>query len=99
MSDKPAKIEHYEKRFGIIAIEMGYISHQDLIMALKIQVLEDLLDGKHRLIGTILLDENKITSQQIQEVMEIMFCKTKMASEKTAKIIHFPSEKSISEAV
>ena len=40
MSYIPSTIEHYEKLFGIIAIEKGFISPDDLIKALMIQVKE-----------------------------------------------------------
>lgn len=75
MPDKPGKIEHYEKQFGIIAIEKGFISSDELIEALKIQVKEDIEYETHRLIGEILLDQNFITAQQIQEVLNSIFMK------------------------
>ena len=40
MSYIPSTIEHYEKLLGIIAIEKGFISPDDLIKALMIQVKE-----------------------------------------------------------
>ncbi|MFC1862977.1 hypothetical protein ACFL1Z_03385 [Thermodesulfobacteriota bacterium] len=75
MADKPGKIEHYEKQFGIIAIEKGFISSEELIEALKIQVKEDIEYETHRLIGEILLDKNFLTAQQIQEVLNAIFMK------------------------
>ena len=75
MTDKPGKIEHYEKQFGIIAIEKGILTPEELIEALKIQVEEDIKYETHRLIGEILLDKNYITVQQIQEVLNIIFMK------------------------
>ena len=75
MTDKPGKIEHYEKQFGIIAIEKGFLTPSELIEALKIQVEEDIQYETHRLIGEILLDKNYITVQQIQEVLNIIFMK------------------------
>lgn len=84
------KVEHYEKRFGIIAIETGFISREDLIMALKIQVLEDLSLGSHRLIGSILLDEKLITAGQIQAVLDIMFDRKGKKRKECAEAIQFP---------
>lgn len=75
MTDKPGKIEHYEKQFGIIAIEKGFLTSDELIDALKIQVEEDIKYETHRLIGEILLDKGYITVQQIQEVLNIIFMK------------------------
>lgn len=65
-------VAEMEKRFGIIAIEKGLINSDQLIEALKIQVLEDLEKGKHRLLGRILVDQGLITIQQIDEVLEAM---------------------------
>ncbi len=61
-----------EKRFGIVAVEKGLITSDDLIEALKIQVMEDLEKGQHRLLGRILLDQGQITIQEIDEVLASM---------------------------
>ncbi len=42
MMKTTAKIEHYEKHFGIISIEKGFISSKELIEALKVQVGKDM---------------------------------------------------------
>jgi hypothetical protein len=34
--------QHLEKRFGVIAIESGYVTPKEFVDALKIQVLEDI---------------------------------------------------------
>jgi hypothetical protein len=73
MSDKPGKIEHYEKQFGIIAIEKGFITADNLIETLKIQVEEEIQYKTHRLIGEILLDRGYITPAQIQDVLDGIF--------------------------
>ncbi len=62
--------EQFEKRFGVIAIEKGFITPDQLIEAIKIQVTEDIEEGKHRLIGRILLEQGLITIPQIDEVLE-----------------------------
>ncbi len=72
MSDKPRKVEVYEKRFGIIAIEKGFITPDELIDGLKVQVREDIEKGTHRLIGTILFDRDIMTDIQIDEVLEVL---------------------------
>jgi len=56
LMDKPGKIEHYEKRFGILAIEKGFIDADDLIKALTVQVGEDISQIRHRLLGKVLFD-------------------------------------------
>ncbi len=77
-----AKIEHYEKRFGIVAIEKGFISPEDLIEALKIQVSEEIDIGKYRFFGTILLCQDKITARQIDDVVKTLFKQIKAAKKK-----------------
>lgn len=71
MSKKPGKIRigEPEKRFGLIAIEKGYITAHDLIEALKEQVEEDIERGNHRLIGEILADQEKMTGEQVEDVL------------------------------
>jgi len=43
-----------------------------LIEALRIQVMEDIEKGKHRLIGRILLEQGLITFWQIDDVLKSM---------------------------
>jgi K+ transporter len=82
MGKTTAKIEHYEKRFGIVAIEKGFISSEDLIEALKVQVGEEIEIGKHRLLGAILLYQDKITARQIDDVVKTLFKQIKAAKKK-----------------
>ncbi len=64
--------EHLEKRFGLIAVEKGYINPDHLIEALKTQVVEDMEKGEHRLIGRILLEQGLLTAVQIDEILDIL---------------------------
>ncbi len=59
-----------EKRFGSIAVEKGFIKPNQLIGALKIQITEEVMTGKHTLLGEILLEQGLITPQQIKEVLQ-----------------------------
>ncbi|MBU0910040.1 MAG: hypothetical protein KKA54_06785 [Proteobacteria bacterium] len=61
--------QHLEKRFGVIAIESGYVTPKEFVDALKIQVMEDIEKGQHRLIGRILLEQGIITLEQIDKVL------------------------------
>jgi hypothetical protein len=61
---------HLEKRFGILAVEKGFITADQVIEALRIQVMEDIEKGKHRLIGRILLEQGLITLSQIEELLD-----------------------------
>jgi hypothetical protein len=63
------KYEHVELRFGIIAREMGFINAEQLVEALKIQVMEEAENKKHRQIGSILLEKGFINEKQIEEVV------------------------------
>ena len=62
--------EHLEKRFGILAVEKGLITADQVIEALKIQVMEDIEKGQHRLIGRILLEQGLITLSQIDDLLD-----------------------------
>lgn len=73
MNDNPGNIERYEKQFGIIAVEKGFISAENLIDALKIQVEEETRYNTHRLIGEILIDKGCITPVQVQTVLDDIF--------------------------
>ena len=61
-----------EKRFGTIAVEKGYITIDQLMDALDIQVREDVSGTQHRLIGKILYDQGFLTIDQIQRVLASM---------------------------
>jgi hypothetical protein len=65
--------EHLERRFGIIAVEKGFIGIEHLLEALSIQVMEDKEKGRHRLVGTILLELGLMTAVQIDEVLETVY--------------------------
>jgi|WetSurMetagenome_2_1015567.scaffolds.fasta_scaffold150080_4 hypothetical protein len=71
--DKPGKIEHYEKRFGLIAIEKGFIRADDLVKALTIQVDEDIRHVKHRYLGEILFALGIMTDKQVEDVLSDLF--------------------------
>ena len=61
-----------DKRFGAVAIEKGFITLENLIEAIKIQVTENLEDSEHRLIGQILWEKGYLTTDQINEVIKSM---------------------------
>jgi len=61
-----------DKRFGAVAIDKGFITLENLIEAMKIQILENLDGSDHRLIGQILWEEGFIDSDQINEVLKSM---------------------------
>ncbi|MBW1694904.1 MAG: hypothetical protein JRJ41_12315 [Deltaproteobacteria bacterium] len=61
-----------DNRFGVVAIEKGFIASEQLIEALKIQVSEELEGSERCLIGKILIDKGEITTDQIDEVLIAM---------------------------
>ena len=65
-------IEEYEKRFGAIAVEQGYISLEQLLEAMKVQVTEDIEKKKHRPIGQILFELGYMSDSQIEEVLDVV---------------------------
>jgi len=61
-----------EKRFGVIAIEKGFVTPKQFVEALKIQVMDDVEKGKHRLIGRIILEQGIMTLDQIDTVLDVL---------------------------
>jgi hypothetical protein len=57
-----------EKRFGTIAIEKGFITKEQLIDALRTQVEEEVEQGAHRFIGSILIEKKAINAEQLGTV-------------------------------
>jgi hypothetical protein len=70
--EKKMALEKFDKRFGVIAIEKGFITPEQLVDAIKIQITEDLGPAIHRLVGEILLENGHITAEQINDVLESM---------------------------
>lgn len=64
--------EHLEKRFGVLAVERGFVTADQVIEALRIQVTEDMYRGKHRVIGRILLEQGIMTLSDIDEVLGLL---------------------------
>jgi hypothetical protein len=72
MSNKTEKIHYSEKRFGVVAVEEGLITRDQLYEALKAQ-LDDDLDGRpHRPLGEILLRQGAMTWAQVDAVLETL---------------------------
>ncbi len=65
-------ISDIDNRFGSTAVKLGYITSEQLIEAMTIQVQENVNDGLHRLIGSILLEQGNINIEQIDTVLKAM---------------------------
>jgi hypothetical protein len=61
-----------EVRFGKIAIDKGFITMEQMLNAIEVQVKENIAFGTHRKIGMILMEEGHITLDQIDEVLEVL---------------------------
>ena len=70
MDPERLNTDHLEKRFGVAAVDKGFVTPKDVIEALRLQVMEDIECGKHRLIGRILLEMGAITEPQIDVVLK-----------------------------
>lgn len=70
--------EIYRRRFGRIAVDMGFITPEQLKQALSEQVDDDLLDNPHRVIGRIFFEKDWMTYQQIEVVLKILFSEEKI---------------------
>jgi hypothetical protein len=64
--------EKLDQRFGALAVAKGFITSDQLIEAIKIQVTENLSQTTHRLIGEILRDQGYLTAIQTVEVLNSM---------------------------
>lgn len=61
----------HKRRFGFTAIELGYITLDQLIETMIIQVKEELLSDRYRLIGEILIELGLMTPEQVDEVVQV----------------------------
>ena len=59
-------------RFGMVAVDKGFVNTEDVIKALEVQYKENVFSEKHRLIGEILKDQGLMTTEQIEEVLQIL---------------------------
>jgi hypothetical protein len=65
-------LQYLERRFGITAVKKGFITADQLIEALSVQIMEELEESEHRLIGEILLEKRYLTAAQIKEVLRFL---------------------------
>jgi hypothetical protein len=72
MSNKTGKIDYSEKRFGVVAVEEGHITRDQLFEALKAQVDDDLDGTPHRPLGELLVQQGAMTWAQVGEVLETL---------------------------
>jgi mannitol/fructose-specific phosphotransferase system IIA component (Ntr-type) len=61
-----------EIRFGMVAVEKGFVTPEQVVEALEIQVKENLSTGMHRCIGVILQSKGFITPSQLDEALKAL---------------------------
>jgi hypothetical protein len=66
------RMKEHDKRFGVTAVEKGFITLEQLFDAMKIQLREDIEKKEHRVLGTILFDMGVLSLPQIDEVLHSM---------------------------
>lgn len=62
-------VEEVQTRFGQSAVNKGYITTNELLEALHVQVQENLNANNHRFIGEILVQQGKINVDQVNEIL------------------------------
>ena len=60
------------KRFSTVAIEKGFITKEQFVEAMGMQIENDLEGKEHKFIGSVLYGMGYMTLQQINEVLEAM---------------------------
>lgn len=65
-------VEIRDKRVGVLAVEKGFVTKDQLFEAFKIQIEEDLEGEKHNLIGLILIELGYLTPAQAEEILAAM---------------------------
>lgn len=60
------------KRFGIIAIEKGFITKEQFVEAMAVQIENELEGIRAKNLGTILSELGYMTEEQINEVVRLI---------------------------
>ncbi len=65
--------DKYCPRFGQLAVEMEYVTPEQLKQALADQVDDNLTGRQHRILGTIFFEKGWMTPGQVESVVKRMF--------------------------
>jgi len=63
----------YSPQFGKVAVDMGFITAEQLTEAIAEQAEDSLYNKPHRFIGYILSEKGWITNGQVDIVIDILF--------------------------
>lgn len=69
-------LNQLKKRFGEIAAEKGFVTHDQLEEALNMQKENALKGLAHRLIGSVLFRRGYMTIEQVIEVLSVLEVKS-----------------------
>lgn len=67
------KVQYQEIRFGTCAVKEGFVTPDQVVKAIEIQVREDLSTGRHKAIGEILLEQGIISRSELDDILHIMY--------------------------
>jgi acyl-coenzyme A synthetase/AMP-(fatty) acid ligase len=65
-------MKYFEKRFGMVAVEKGLVTAEQVVDAMAVQIDENMEQKKHRFIGTVLVEQGYMRHSQIEEVLKSM---------------------------
>jgi len=68
-----AQATNYCPRFGQLAVEMGFVTTEQLKQGLAEQVDDNLASRPHRILGSIFFDQGWMTPGQVEAVLNRMF--------------------------
>lgn len=63
-------LKDLDRRFGNIAMAKGFVTIEQLVGAITVQVMEEMESGVRKLIGHILHERGQITETQLEEVLK-----------------------------
>jgi hypothetical protein len=67
-ADKP--LNTFNHRFGTLAIEMGFVTIEQVLGVIFEQVMDDHYRKRHTKIGRIMIDKGLMSKEQVEAVLE-----------------------------
>ncbi len=75
-NQRPVSLSSPCQKFAMIAVKKGFVTLEQAKAALGEQMDDDFAGKHHRLVGTILLEKDWMTPQQIELVLSELFPKS-----------------------
>ncbi|MEW6667140.1 MAG: hypothetical protein AB1512_18205 [Thermodesulfobacteriota bacterium] len=60
----------FEPRFGEAAVTRGFLTVEQLIQAMSVQVRDEVLNGRHRLLGEIVTELGLMDAEEVKQVLK-----------------------------